>query len=307
MRQVYLGGTLINDIFLGDDRMADVLAGSNIVYDTDAQNFFNATGITNQDLRFAVNDFVVELKNNNLWNKMDLIYPFVADNTSSLDTQFGFNLKNTASFNPTFVNGVTDSNLDGYLAARNTRYISTNYNLRTERGASGPAHVSVYTTSTSEALDTLDFGGFINSTNNTTITTGRNAADGNSQKFVGIGGANITGGTGSFVEITNTNEAGYLIGSYTFTDTPKQYGYFNGVNIMSGSVFRDVAVTGSFDGTAFFGAVSSSAGAANGTNKRYQLLTVGDGLTQSEAGTLTTIVSTFQSDIDVVMGTSRSL
>ena len=307
MRQVYLGGTLINDIFLGDDRMDDVLAGSNIVYDTDAQNFFNATGITNQDLRFAVNDFVVELKNNNLWNKMDLIYPFVADNTSSLDTQFAFNLKNTASFNPTFVNGVTDSNLDGYLAARNTRYISTNYNLRTVRGLTGPAHISVYTTSTAEALDSMDFGGSVDTTNNTIIITGRNAAGGNSQKFVSIGGANIVGGTGSLVEITNTNEAGYLIGSYTFTDTPKQYGYFNGVNIMSGSKFRDVAVTGSFNGTAFFGAISSSAGAVNGTNKRYQLLTVGDGLTQSEAGTLNTIVSTFQSDIDVVMGTSRSL
>ena len=35
---------------------------------------------------------------------------------------------------------------------------------------------------------------------------------------------------------TNTNEPGYLVGSYTFTDTPKQYGYFNGVNvILSGS------------------------------------------------------------------------
>jgi hypothetical protein len=305
MRQVYLGGTLINDIFLGDDRMDDVLSGPNI--DNDAANFFTATGITDERLQIAVNSFVLQLKLNGLWNKMDLIYPFVADNTSSLATQFGFNLKNTGSFNPTFINGVTNSNLNGYLAARNTRYISTNYNLSTVRGATGPAHVSVYTTSTAEALDTIDFGGAgVGFTNNTSIITGRNAAGGNSQKFVGIGGANLAG-TGSFVEITNTNEAGYLIGSYTFTDTPKQYGYFNGVNIMSGSTFRNVAVTSSFNGTAFFGAISSSAGPANGTNKRYQLLTVGDGLTQSEAGTLTTIVTAFQSNIDVVMGTSRSL
>jgi hypothetical protein len=305
MRQVYLGNTLINDVFLGDDRMDDVLSGFSI--DNDAVNFFTATGIANQDLQLAVNSFVVQLKLNGLWNKMDLIYPFVADNTSSLATQFGFNLKNTGSFNPTFINGVTDSNLNGYLAARNTRYISTNYNLRTVRGATGPAHVSVYTTSTAEALDTVDFGGFVSTTNNTSIITGRNGIGGNSQKFVSIGAAAPGDGTGSFVEITNTNEAGYLIGSYTFTDTPKQYGYFNGVNIMSGSAFRDVAVTGSFNGTAFFGAISSSAGPTQGTNKRYQLLTVGDGLTQSEADTLTTIVTAFQSNIDVVMGTSRSL
>jgi hypothetical protein len=306
MRQVYLGGALINDIFLGDDRMDDVLSGFSI--DNDAGNFFTATGITNEGLQLAVNDFVLQLKLNGLWNKMDLIYPFVADNTSSLATQFGFNLKNTGSFNPTFINGVTDSNLNGYLAARNTRYISTNYNLRTVRGASGPAHVSVYTTSTAEAIiNQIDFGGDAGGVNNTIIITGRSAAGGNSQKFVAIGAASISGGTGSFVEITNTNEAGYLIGSYTSTDDPKHYGYFNGVNIMSGSVFRNVAVTGSFDGTAFFGAISSSAGPAEGTNKRYQLLTVGDGLTQSEAGTLTTIVTAFQSNIDVVMGTSRSL
>ena len=93
MRQVYLGTTLINDIFLGDDRMDDVIAGSNI--DNDAQNFFTATGITNKNLQLAINSFVAQLKFDGLWNKMIQILPFVADDTSSLSTQFAYNLKNT--------------------------------------------------------------------------------------------------------------------------------------------------------------------------------------------------------------------
>lgn len=305
MKQIYLGDTLINDAFLGFDRMEDVLVPS--YYDQDAQNFFNATGITDPELRDAVNTFVTSLKTNNLWNKMDLIYPFVADNTASLTSQFGYNLKNTSSFNPTLVNGVSGSDLNGYLADKSNRYINTNYNLVAVRGATGPTHVSIYTTSTAISTDNEEFGGFLSNTNNTTVATGRNPVGPNSEKFVGIGGANIVGGTGSYVAITNLNEPGYLIGSYNVADTPKQYGYFNGVNIMSGSAFRNVAVTSSFDGDAYFGAYNFGGSAVNGTNKRYQLLTIGAGLSQSEAGTLTTIVTAFQSNIDAVMGTSRSL
>jgi hypothetical protein len=91
-----------------------------IVYDADALAFLNAAGITNQNTSYAVNELVIGLKNNSLWNKMFAFYPFVGGTATTCK----FNLKNpldtNAAYRLSFVNctlsdlGLQRSSVSGY-------------------------------------------------------------------------------------------------------------------------------------------------------------------------------------------------
>lgn len=58
-------------------------------FDTDAQVFITATGITDTTQKNAINDLVLNLKSNSLWSKMSAIYPFIGSTTTTQK----FNLK----------------------------------------------------------------------------------------------------------------------------------------------------------------------------------------------------------------------
>jgi hypothetical protein len=77
--------------------------------DPDAQAFLTVTGITNNTIKNAVNDLVVSLKNNNLWGKLKVIYPFVGGTAFT----HKFNLKDPrdldAAYRIDFVNNPTHS------------------------------------------------------------------------------------------------------------------------------------------------------------------------------------------------------
>jgi len=125
MRQVYLGTTLINDIFLGDDRMDDFIV--NVPLDPDAQAFLTATGITDTTITLAINTLVIDMKSDGLWNKMIAIYPFVGVNA----TTHKFNLKNPANtdaaFRLTFSGGITHSS-NGLVGNGTDGYYDTHIN-----------------------------------------------------------------------------------------------------------------------------------------------------------------------------------
>jgi len=78
-------------------------------YDTDAQAFFDSTGITDTTQKDAVNTLVTTLKTDNLWSNMVGLYPFVGGTAST----HKYNLKNpqdtNAAFRLTFSGGWTHS------------------------------------------------------------------------------------------------------------------------------------------------------------------------------------------------------
>jgi hypothetical protein len=59
------------------------------VYDTDAQAFFTGSEITDTVQKTAINDLVIALKKDSLWNKFVALYPMVGGNSASTS----FNLK----------------------------------------------------------------------------------------------------------------------------------------------------------------------------------------------------------------------
>ena len=82
-----------------------------IVTDADAFNFVETAGISDETQAAAINTLVLGLKSNNLWTKMQVIYPFVGGTAYS----HKFNLKDPrdldAAFRIQFFGAVTHNNL----------------------------------------------------------------------------------------------------------------------------------------------------------------------------------------------------
>jgi hypothetical protein len=90
-------------------------------YDPSAQLFFNATGITNPTILTAIDNFVITLKNQNLWSLFYMLHPYVG----GTPTTHKFNLINPADTDAAYrlqffgglihsANGITPDGLTGY-------------------------------------------------------------------------------------------------------------------------------------------------------------------------------------------------
>lgn len=271
-----------------------------IVYDQDAQNFFNATGITDVGLKGAVDTFVVALKNTgSLWTNMVQICPLVADDTSSLATMFSYNLKDTGSYNLTFPNGVGAlSDLNGFFANEaNTIYANTNLAPRTVFGSLGDFSVGVHTTTTGETGDAWDWGGFAGNSNYSFFIMGRSLSGGNTGKLAALRPDNVCNAG------TNAAAAGFYSARFDTTKSPIGRFTRNSIQIATSN-----GGTGDiFSLNAYLGAQNSSGTPAAKCDKQYQMLTVGNGLTDAQMTSLNTIVKNFQTDVDTALGTTRSV
>lgn len=74
-------------------------------YDTDAQAFFTASGITDTTQKNAVNTLVLAMKSASIWTKMKAVYPMVGGTSGT----HAVNLKTPGTFNLTFVGSPTHS------------------------------------------------------------------------------------------------------------------------------------------------------------------------------------------------------
>jgi hypothetical protein len=116
-------------------------------YDSDAQAFFTAAGITDTTQKNAVNQLVLDLKSYSIWNKMNAIYPFVGGTAST----HKYNLKDPRDLNaayrlsfaggwthssngvtPNGVNGYADTYFDGNVGAIGCYNRNTNFAMGTK-------------------------------------------------------------------------------------------------------------------------------------------------------------------------------
>ena len=117
-----------------------------IVTDADAFAFVEAAGIGDQTQQAAVNTLVVGLKINNLWSKMQVIYPFLGGNAYA----HKFNLKDPrdldAAFRIKFFGAVTHNNLG--VSASAAGYGDTGfYPLANFTNISSSIHATIYMSS----------------------------------------------------------------------------------------------------------------------------------------------------------------
>jgi len=125
-----------------------------VVTDADAFNFVEAAGILDVTQQTAINNLVLGLKANNLWTKMQVIYPFVGGTAYT----HKFNLKDprplTSSFQATFAGDLTHTSF-GIGSGSLTGYADSNFlDTRDFADISSSLHVSYYGTTTNGVIGT---------------------------------------------------------------------------------------------------------------------------------------------------------
>lgn len=305
MSKLYLGNTEIFNVYLGDI-YSNIQQGS--LYDSNAIDFFNATGIENVSLKNAINSFVFSMKSASLWDKMRVIYPFVTDSTdqNTIVNQLKYNLVNTALYSGSIINdasvsfGYSGLTTDSGSSVGTATWMDTGYIPLDETGASGSFHTSIYTTSTGVPTNTADMGSANSTpTRRTYMQIGTNLSGGNTTKLAYMRGA---------VQATTTSaaKAGFYVATYDLTGSNSIYTnlFASGSSIAStGTQSSDtvsllkVAIGGNrFVGDAFI---------SNRASKTYQFASMGDYLTPAEVATFNTIVYKLQSDVDAIYSTTR--
>jgi hypothetical protein len=252
----------------------------NRAIDADAQAFYDATGITDETQKVAINSLVLDLKSYGIWSKMKALYPFVGGTAST----HKFNLKDSQDTNGayrlTFFGGWThDSN--GVLPNGTTGYADTFLTLNAA-GAFNNYHFSFY-------------------------CNNNPAADGTIRVDMGKG---TTFYANLYIRLDNTNDFGGSLGSRNATSTntdSRCYAIITSISSILAKLYKNGSVvasntntqtaTASNTATIYIGSQGFDSTAAQFSNKRCALASIGDGLTDTEAGNLYTAVQAFQTTL----------
>lgn len=102
----------------------------------EALEFIDTVSITDSNKQSALSQLVIDLKNNNLWYKLDVIYPFIGDNA----TKNSYNLKNTNQYQISW-NGSITHDANGVTGDGGTGYGNTGYKVVSPQT---DIHISAY-------------------------------------------------------------------------------------------------------------------------------------------------------------------
>jgi len=280
MQTVYIGDTLINDIFIGNNRIDDTLE-INQGIDQNVRNFALAAQINDTDIINSLDTFVSQLKSNNLWNKFYALYPLVGGTSDSckwnLITTSSFTLNYTGSFNftNTGISGSgTTSNINTTFtpsinsadwATNNSFgvYVNTNVTGGYDMGAESPFPASP------AGADTYLISRYTN----------------NLAYFF----------NSSSLTVASTDSTGFWFGCISGSSGTNMNLYKNGTSIASKASPTTYTITKAL----YFTANNPESGVnANENSKRqYSLSFIARAFNNTEASTLNTIVQTFQTSL----------
>jgi len=245
-------------------------------FDSDAQAFLSAAGITDATQQTAINTLVVELKGYGIWSKMKAVYPFVGGTASTHKYNLVNPVDSDAAFRLVFNGGWTHSST-GATPNGTNGYADTKLVPSSALQLNSVSH-SVYSRSLSP---TGIMGGvndavaylLLNNATSTTITSQLNS----------IGADFITG--------TITNSQGLLMTNRT--DSTTVNAWRNSTKVATDSKMSTFRPTLSY----FIGSRNNGGSAGNYDAKQYGFYHIGDGLTDTEAANLYTAVQAFQTSL----------
>ena len=286
-----LGGLDVNKNYNAIASRFGLVKRNPLVTDADAFAFVEAAGISDPTQQSAINSLVVGLKTNNLWTKMQALYPFVGGTAFT----HKFNLKNTSTFTATFYGDLTHTSL-GAGSGSITGYIDPNFIDTTSfANISSSAHVTLYGTTT-------------NATAGTQIPVGNTAP----RTFSGAAGIGINFQSNNY---TYGNPSAQIYGAYMSVGNSRGLG----LNVLSrtgvaSSAFyyrRPSDSTTSTDSTTYGrnaggniingGRILFLAAPAysntGGTTLALGFASIGEGLSQTDAENLYTLVQAYQTTL----------
>ena len=247
--------------------------------DSDAIKFnaaCRADGVTLTSTQFnAINLLVKELKQNEIWNSMKAIYPFVGSSAAS----HKFNLKDPrnldAAFRLTFVNSPTHSS-NGVDWNGTNQYANTYLNPSSHLVASSE-HLSYYTRTNNVNTTTDVEMGSLNGSNLSHLLLRRLTSN----------NYGVTIGTVTAIS-TTTDCRGLTTGSRTSQTSLKLYK--NGLSISSNTTSDFTRV----NAVIYIGARNDNGTPAGLTTKQCSFASIGTGLTDVQCAALYSTVQRFQ-------------
>lgn len=239
-------------------------------YDTDAQAFFTASGITDLTQKSAVNQLVLNLKSNSLWTKFNSLYPVVGGNA----TAHSYNLINTAQYQLSFSSGWTHSST-GMTPNGTSAYANTNLNNSTL--AQDDFSLQVYSR-TNQAQNSALIGCFTGA-RETSIFPRYGAG----QYLYGLNGAEVG--------FSNTDSTGLFTIVRDSSTTIKAYR--NATNVDS----RSNSSTGTINENITLSALNSSGARYYFSSHELAFVGISTKLNSSDVTVLNSIITTYQTTL----------
>jgi len=264
---------------VGNTVTIEVTTGSAL--DADAEAFLLATSITDATITTAVNDLVVGLKTNYLWNKMRALYPFVGGTA----TTHKFNLKDPrdldAAYRLTFFGGITHSST-GADPNGTTGYANTHLSASTIGVSS--IHMAFYSRQNTHAGA------------GTAIDIGTGTGSGN-QVLLSCGVSNNNSPASYFAAVPNISTGsadGFFVGSFTgdLVVGSQNRLYKNGSTLAT--VFASLAASNQLP---FYLFAANVSGANFFCNRECAFASIGFGLSDADVTALNTLVQAFNTTL----------
>lgn len=263
--------------------IASATSNALTITDADAQAFFTASGLTGTTNQSAINKLVVDMKGYGIWTKMKAIYPIIGG-TAALHK---WNLKDpqdtNAAFRLVFFGGYTHSST-GMAGNGTNGYANTFLVPDTVFSVANNVHLSVYSRTNAAGLGDIDMGGYNGS-----------QVGGVGALLLGVGWNNATRGylhQGTEINFTNLNSLGFYIGTRIGSAQKIFKNTTLGVSVTSATALKlnySVAISGAFS-SGWGGGVDQGLLSA----KEYAFISIGDGLTDTEAANFYTAVNAYQ-------------
>ena len=250
------------------------------ILDANANTYLiNSTNDGNATFRSAINQFTIDLKVNNLWSKMNRIYPFLGGTSSKCATDLVTGVNGTFSGTFTYsANGPLPNGTNAFFdTGLNATSLTTNSN-----------HMSFDSFTNNAIMVDYDMGVATSAISGTNLFDLFLRRSGNSN---GFDSGTFPGGR---VASTTTDSVAYFIGSITASNDRKLFRNSTQLNVNS-TTFNQVLP----NGNVFIFSINGLEvpGATYFGSKGSKLATIGAGLTAAEVTTLQTIRSTFQTAV----------
>ena len=320
MAQTYLGNTEINSLYLGQTKINKTI-NPYTIQNSEVENWVVATGMANEDVRIAVDQFVSGLKTDNVWDKFVAIYPLITDNVSDAADQFSINLVNSSLYTLSYTSPGTFG-YDGYTNGGSNSYASTALNpsasLYPVQG--NRIHLSFYTSESFASAREGHMGAFAcQIVGAGTICNGYGIfSTGSAQYFptgidtyytVGAGDINnFPLDTDEQIILSATGSGWWLSTNGTNFADPDSQTYLNGDLLKSNNDINDGEINEFTNTPILLGTINSSTGPAIGFSTiKYSFFTIGDYLTSTDASNANARIQTLQQQIDAIFNTSRAV
>jgi hypothetical protein len=249
-------------------------------FDTDAQAFFTAAGITDATQKSAVNQLVLDFKSAGVWTKMYAVYPFVGGTA----TTHKFNLKDPRDldaafrlvFTGTWTHSSTGADPNGTNAFADTKFIPSSSGFTTSSGSLG-----YYSRENTAAATVVEFGSYSSSTTNQNsifcLYTGT------------VTGASY-GTNATAVSVAATRSDGLFMAEHNGATNTEVY--------RNGSRIVNTAQTGTLSTVAEYIGAQNNTGTSEGFSSRQCAFAfIGQGFTTTEATAIYNAIQTFQTTL----------